>query len=881
MVFQFLTAIKSAVFFLYPLTTSDMDVDLVSKSDAKSSRKKAKKEKKLKKHKKEKKQKKHKKKIRESSSSSSSDSEESGNEWVEKESKPKFDSKVETEATPLSSAPQRDEWMNTPSIFACVTRDQLRAAKEPSEKQKKEEEKKYMLDRPGQTDRELNPYWKINGTGLPSEKPVDPESLTLNANTVGDQGVSWLRRALKRAKEQAEESGRSLEEVATERWGSLEKLEELLSEAEGRKVSLRQPKFGAQRRDNRTENRYDKGTSNQGTGFNKLGEGSNERRNESGRRYREEKERSDEKNYTRRHETAKDEDRGNHSRKPNFARPSDSHSSSYSNSKRESSSTNRSYDDSESFDRYRHSTSDGRSKLSFRKPVENDIESSSDYRSSQRSSGSSRKSWRKKEAPSSETSSSLDDDNKNSCCDASTSKISITKNKNRNERAPSRSSSPEAEDNSPPIATEPAPEVLSDKQMNELAAKLVKAEILGNEELVAQLKKRLSTAREIRAANPEAVTSLKSSNKTEAEVVILTRTDSKGFARPLQTYSGAHPEPVGGRRKREKADTHGADGQRVRYFPDDDKYSLQDMFQKEKLTTAQDQNEMFANLAGKDKRQEHDLDMDDIFSEKARQKESDGKIEARERGRAISEHKRKERMLDDCKWCFDGKELKRHLIVAVGAKSYICLPPYQSLTEGHCLIIPLHHSICATQLDEDVWEEMQDFRKALVRMFAAEDEDCVLFESAMYLNKFPHMVMHCVPLPREVGDMAPIYFKKAILESETEWSTNKKLVDLAKKDVRHSVPKGLPYFAVDFGNEGGFAHVIEDEKDFPTNFAQEIIGGMLDLDHTIWRKPRFENFDKQRRKVLDFSKKWEDFDFTKKNNPSKRMKTDSTSDESS
>lgn len=45
-------------------------------------------------------------------------------------------------------------------------------------------------------------------------------------------------------------------------------------------------------------------------------------------------------------------------------------------------------------------------------------------------------------------------------------------------------------------------------------------------------------------------------------------------------------------------------------------------------------------------------------------------------------------------------------------------------------------------------------------------------------------------------------------------------MDLSKKDVRRSVPKGLPYFSVDFGNEGGFAHVIEEEKTFPTNFAQ-------------------------------------------------------------
>jgi hypothetical protein len=37
--------------------------------------------------------------------------------------------------------------------------------------------------------------------------------------------------------------------------------------------------------------------------------------------------------------------------------------------------------------------------------------------------------------------------------------------------------------------------------------------------------------------------------------------------------------------------------------------------------------------------------------------------------------------------------------------------------------------------------------------------DVVFFETAMYLQKFPHMILECVPMPREMGDLAPIYFK--------------------------------------------------------------------------------------------------------------------------
>lgn len=115
---------------------------------------------------------------------------------------------------------------------------------------------------------------------------------------------------------------------------------------------------------------------------------------------------------------------------------------------------------------------------------------------------------------------------------------------------------------------------------------------------------------------------------------------------------------------------------------------------------------------------------------------------------------------------------------------------------------------------------LQVFRKVLTTMFKDQDEDIVFFESAMYLHNMPHMVWNCVPVPMEIGDTAPIYFKKAIMECETEWAINKKVVDLSSKDVRRAIPKSLPYFSVDFGMQGGYAHVIEDEKMFPNNFAE-------------------------------------------------------------
>ena len=58
----------------------------------------------------------------------------------------------------------------------------------------------------------------------------------------------------------------------------------------------------------------------------------------------------------------------------------------------------------------------------------------------------------------------------------------------------------------------------------------------------------------------------------------------------------------------------------------------------------------------------------------------------------------------------------------------------------------------------------------------------------------PTQILECIPVPRDIGDMAPIYFKKAIDECEGMWADNKKLVDLSKKNVRQAVSDVLIVF---------------------------------------------------------------------------------------
>nr|BAE39768.1 unnamed protein product [Mus musculus] len=403
--------------------------------------------------------------------------------------------------------------------------------------------------------------------------------------------------------------------------------------------------------------------------------------------------------------------------------------------------------------------------------------------------------------------------------------------------------------------------ILNVDEKNKLGAKIIKAEMMGNMELAEQLKAQLKEANKFKETQMPAKR-LGVEHEDEQEVILI-QTDKSGRMWPVSSPRETL-DMKAERRKRKRVSTH-EDKERVRYFPDDDHLSLKDLVKNEKIGTDINQNRLFMKMASKfmGKSDEDNYTLDDMFVSKAAEKEHLGKKEENQRRRAIAEHQSLAAKMAKCLYCFDSSQFPKHLIVAIGVKVYLCLPSFQSLTEGHCFIVPLQHHQAATVLDEDVWEEIQMFRKSLVKMFEDKELDCIFLETNMGLKKHYHMVYECIPLPKEVGDMAPIYFKKAIMESDEEWSMNKKLIDLSSKDIRKSVPRGLPYFAVDFGLQGGFAHIIEDQYRFPHYFGKEIIGGMLDLEPRLWRKGIRESFEDQRKKSLQFAQWWKPYDITK------------------
>ncbi|XP_005378078.1 PREDICTED: CWF19-like protein 2 [Chinchilla lanigera] len=808
-----------------------------------SLKKKKKKDKHSKKVKKEKKKKSKKQKYEKSESTDSSSSSE--DEWVEavppqtpgKEKAWKVkDEELGKEAD--SRVIQRDEWMTVDFMSVkTVSSSSLKAEKEMT--RKIEREKNQALEQSTLLERELNPYWKDGGTGLPSED-CSVSSLT-KASGVEDGGLSWLRKSYQRMKEQAEKQNRKVEDIVAERYGSMETFQLKLEEAEktaskneDSRQRWRKPAYSDKVQKSQESRKLDLVKHNKRPGDScdttEVTNSSSKDKfndNEKDKRYMSLQSHRRELNPRQNQEFASP---GNLRAK--FLRPSDDDELS-------SHSKARKFEPSSSSTLGAHSSS----QCGFRKPLENNEERSTCRRQSDEA-GDKHSS---KEPL--ETSSSADRGHVSG---------------DLGEKLPAESEREYWQDTKPTFAGpgDESVRALSVDEKNKLGAKIIKAEMMGNMELAAQLKAQLEKANKLKETVTQISKTTGPEENADQREVVLVRTDATGRAWPVSSTEPLDSEAASGRRRR--VSTH-QEKERVRYFHDDDHLSLSDLVKNEKMGTAESQNKLFMRMASKymGKVDGDHYTLDDMFVSKAAERGRVGEEEQNQRKKAIAEHQRLAAHMEKCLYCFDSSRFPKHLIVAIGVKVYLCLPNFRSLSEGHCLIVPLQHHRAATLLDEDIWEEIQMFRKSLVKLFEDKGLDCIFLETNMSMKKQYHMVYECIPLPKEVGDMAPVYFKKAIMESDEEWSMNKKLIDLSSKDIRKSVPRGLPYFSVDFGLQGGFAHVIEDEHKFPHYFGKEIIGGMLDLEPRLWRKGIRESFEDQRKKALQFAQWWKPYDFTK------------------
>ncbi|GJN94250.1 hypothetical protein Rhopal_007324-T1 [Rhodotorula paludigena] len=448
--------------------------------------------------------------------------------------------------------------------------------------------------------------------------------------------------------------------------------------------------------------------------------------------------------------------------------------------------------------------------------------------------------------------------------------------------------------------------VLTQSELNKLQARVLKARLMDSDEAGALEQEYERERRRAEEAGPavrdhEGMEQTLGGSRTQGQdVQVLPTMDGRGRLYDVGVgteVADKHEEErkAKGRRGKKEPNFQSHDpktGEVLRNQADDDALSLGDLVRQERFGGgATDQRALdseFANRIATDARFSTDLDYIDENAEKLARKKM--KSEAMKRQFAINDYARTKKALDSCTLCYsDEGDPPKAPVVALGTRTYLALMENEELVPGHCRIVPVQHYLSCLEIDEEEgWDEIKNFMKTLMQMFANDDKGVVFFETITSHKGQRHSYIEAIPVPFDLFDQLPIYFSEAISTSESEWAQHKKLITFTPaRPFRRSLVPNLPYFAVQFDYKGekGFGHIIEGVDDapdrdldgeeirgefgekgggeFPRYFAQEIIGNLLSLEPRKWRKPRRLDRRDQAQRVADFRKRYDRFDWTK------------------
>ncbi|GMH40688.1 hypothetical protein BSKO_08592 [Bryopsis sp. KO-2023] len=360
------------------------------------------------------------------------------------------------------------------------------------------------------------------------------------------------------------------------------------------------------------------------------------------------------------------------------------------------------------------------------------------------------------------------------------------------------------------------------------------------------------------------------------DVVNLPLVDSHG--RAVRGAFGRDGTEVAPRNPRSKTDNFHQDGSRKRYFDDDDDVDLKTLVKRSRYgDDTIDMDRAMAESVMRNKRYkegEFDADAEYDFDagidlhrhRKPDKRHGHDKQKELHKRAQINDFKRLNVVEEECTLCFSCPKRPKHLVVSIATSAYLRLPSRGRLVPGHCMIVPVEHCPSSCQVDENVWTEMRNFKKALIQMFHSQGKHVLFLETVMHLDDFKrHAVVECIPVPPDVMHKAPLYFKKGIDDATGDWDQHhhKRCISTKEKGLRGTIPNNFPYFHVEFGIADGFVHVIDDESKFDEDFGRKVLCGLLKLPaETFHRKSRSQGTVVEGDWVREFQAMWAEYDWT-------------------
>ena len=265
----------------------------------------------------------------------------------------------------------------------------------------------------------------------------------------------------------------------------------------------------------------------------------------------------------------------------------------------------------------------------------------------------------------------------------------------------SRSSRQQSSGGPPPEKSGSSSVSLSER--NAINAKILKAEIMGNQSLVNQLKEKLKQ---------------------------LESSESSGTSR---------------RDNREEDIDHFSAEKKS----NEDSMSIKEMYYREKNMTAEDENMRFIASSSKVSRHPED-EYEDNRKKHKKRKHNESNV------RYV---RQEEEDRNKCRQCLEN--IDKQLVLSVGEKTLISLTPFDPFVKGMCHILSKSHSNSSLiSCDEECLQEINE-RKHQISKFFGKQNKSIIFMETYFKNRHSnrHLIIECIPIKSKYESESKIYFK--------------------------------------------------------------------------------------------------------------------------
>jgi hypothetical protein len=241
------------------------------------------------------------------------------------------------------------------------------------------------------------------------------------------------------------------------------------------------------------------------------------------------------------------------------------------------------------------------------------------------------------------------------------------------------------------------------------------------------------------------------------------------------------------------------------------------------------------------------------------------KQKKREERKQVNQEKRRLTILSNCARCY-GAKLSEYSVICESQNIYLAYPYLSgSITDFHLILSSKEHVNSSASIEENVYDEVRNFMKSIVACNIEKDYSTIFIEFALTANSVSHFEIECIPIKHKLLEDARLYFKKAFMDQDYEWSTNKNLVDTTpyKGNLTKILSENFAYVNVDFNAQGGFLHPIEDASRFSQTFLREILCPVLKKQVHEVKYPKKLGVKELVDVVEEYKKRFDAYNWTK------------------